>query len=192
MSPGVSSISPIRIFYSYAHDDEPLRKEFEKHLSPLKRQGLIIDWHDRDISAGSEWASEINSNLNAAHIILLFISADFLASDYCYGVEMQRALERHEAKDACVIPIIARPVSMKGTPFSKLEALPADGKAITKWSQPDDVFVDIVQGIRKVVDELLASLSKNNSLQPTPPVSLQTQVNSQHEPPSRDSIAVAR
>lgn len=73
MSPGVSSTSPIRIFYSYAHEDELLRKELEKHLSSFKRQGLITDWHDRDISAGAEWASEIDSNLNAAHIILLLI-----------------------------------------------------------------------------------------------------------------------
>ncbi len=64
MSPGLNPTSPIRIFYSYAHEDEPLRKELEKHLSSLKRQELITDWHDRDISAGAEWASEIDSNLN--------------------------------------------------------------------------------------------------------------------------------
>ncbi len=169
MSPGLNPTSPIRIFYSYAHEDEPLRKELEKHLSSLKRQELITDWHDRDISAGAEWASEIDSNLNTAQIILLLISADFLASDYCYGIEMKRALERHDAHDACVIPIIARPVSMKGTPFSKLQALPTDGKAITKWSQRDEAFVDIVQGIRKVVDEMHASQAKNTSLPSTPP-----------------------
>src|SRR5437667_8268610 len=170
MLPNVSSISPISIFYSYAHEDEMLHKELEKHLSLLKRQGLIADWHDRDIGAGAEWSSEIDSSLNTAHIILLLISADFLASDYCYSIEMKRALERHEAKDARVIPIIARPVSMKGTPFSKLQILPTDGTPIIKWPDRDDACVNIVQGISKVVDDLRALRAKASSPQLTPTI----------------------
>src|SRR2546421_2433710 len=91
-NPGV----PLSVFISYAHEDEPWRERLEAHLSLLRRQGLIANWHDRQILAGEEWSQEIDEHLEAASIILLLISPDFLASDYCYEIEMQRALERHQ------------------------------------------------------------------------------------------------
>ena len=112
------------VFYSYCHRDEDLRDELERHLSILKRSGVIQGWHDRQIGAGSEWAGRIHEHLNRAHVILLLISADFLASDYCYDVEMKRAMERHEAGEAVVIPIILRPVDWSGAPFARREAGP--------------------------------------------------------------------
>src|SRR5205085_5289211 len=98
-------VQSIELFYSYAHEDERLRKELEKHLALMKRQKLISAWHDRNIGAGTEWANEIDTHLNTARIILLLISPDFIASDYCYSIEMTRALERHKAGEARVIPI---------------------------------------------------------------------------------------
>ena len=145
---------PIRLFYSYAPKDESFRRELEKHLSMLRWQGLIAEWDNRNISAGTEWAREIDSHLNAADIILLLISSDFLASDYCYSIEVKRALERHDAGEARVIPVLLRPVDLEGTSFSKLQALPTNRKPITKWPKRDDAFLDVVQGIRRVVGEL--------------------------------------
>ena len=144
----------IRIFYAYSHRDEELRVQLENHLSILKHQGLIEGWHDRKISAGREWEGEIDENLNAAHIILLLVSSDFIASDYCYDVEMTRAMERHEAREARVIPIILRSVDWKGAPFGKLHMLPRNATAVTQWSDQDEAFTDIARGIRKVVGEL--------------------------------------
>src|SRR5205823_6498299 len=118
----------LTLFYSYAHADEALRNELEKHLSTLKRQGYITDWHDRNISAGWEWASAIDEHLNTAQVILLLVSSDFIASDYCYSIEMTRALERHTTGDACVIPIILRSVDWEDAPFGKLQALPTEGR----------------------------------------------------------------
>jgi hypothetical protein len=106
MSSTSESARSLEIFYSYAHEDERLRKALDKHLSLLKRDGLISDWYDHKITAGKEWASEILTHLDSAQIILSLVSPDFIASDYCYSVEMQRAMERHELGDACVIPII--------------------------------------------------------------------------------------
>lgn len=99
----------IAVFYSYAHEDESLREQLEKRLSMLRRQGLISEWHDRQIAAGTEWAQEIDAHLETASVILLLVSSDFLASDYCYDIEMQRALERHARSEARVIPVILRP-----------------------------------------------------------------------------------
>lgn len=101
---------PVKIFFCYAHEDEPLLNKLKTHLMPLQRKGLIDVWYDRDISAGTEWEHQIKEQLNTAQIILLLVSPDFMNSDYCYGVEMQRALERHERGEARVIPIILRPV----------------------------------------------------------------------------------
>ena len=143
----------IRIFYCYSHIDEEYRIQLEKHLSILRRHGIIEDWHDRKIGAGREWEGEIDENLNAARIILLLISADFIASDYCYDVEMKRAMERHEAGDARVIPIMLRSVDWKGAPFAKLQALPQGAKAVTQWDDPDEAFTDIAKGIRNAVEE---------------------------------------
>jgi TIR domain len=124
-------IKGIKIFFSYAHKDEKWRKELEKHLSLLKRQGFISGWNDREISAGEEWKQEIDTQLKSAQIILLLISPDFMASEFCYSIEMKLAMKRHYAGEARVIPIILHEVDWKKAPFGKLQALPKDGKAVT-------------------------------------------------------------
>ena len=144
----------IEVFYSYSHVDEGLRKQLENHLSILRRKGVITNWHDRKIGAGREWEGEIDKHLNTARVILLLISSDFIASDYCYDVEMERALQRHEVEEARVIPVILRPVDWTEAPFAGLLALPRDGEAVTQWDNQDAAFKDIARGIRRVVEEL--------------------------------------
>lgn len=146
----------IEVFFSYSHRDEDLRIELETHLSILQRQKVIQGWHDRKISAGTEWAGQIDQHLNTAHVILLLISPAFVASDYCYDIEMQRALERHHAGEAYVIPIMLRPIDIEGTPFCKLQLLPRDACPVTTWSNRDEAFLDVARGIRKVVNDLRA------------------------------------
>ncbi len=158
-------VSPITLFYSYAHEDELLCNELEKHLSLLRRHGLIAEWHDHQIVAGTEWAHEIDEHLETASIILLLISPDFLASDYCYDIEMERALERHKRGEAHVIPIIVRPVDWHDAPFAHLHCLPGDGKPITEWDNQDAAFREITQGIRRVLEQ------RATSARPTPRVS---------------------
>ena len=113
----------LELFYSYAREDEALRKKLETHLTTLRREGLINQWHDRDIIAGSPWAEEIDAHLKKARIILLLVSPDFIASDYCYSVEMQEAIKRQVTGETRVIPIILRPCVWKNTLFGKLQAL---------------------------------------------------------------------
>src|SRR5207248_2158496 len=123
----------IKLFYCYAREDKALREELEKHLSWLRRRYQLKNWHDREILPGEVWEQAIDAHLNAAHLIFLLISPDFMASDYCYGKEMQRALERHTAGTCHVIPILLRPTFWKGAPFSSLQLLPTDAKPITLW-----------------------------------------------------------
>jgi hypothetical protein len=156
----------IELFYSYAHKDERLRNELNKHLYNLKRQGLIADWYDRDISAGTEWEQEIDIHLNTAQVILLLISPDFMASDYCYSIEMKHALERHELREARVIPIILKIVDWKDAPFSKLQVLPKNAKAVTSWKDRNAAFFEIAKGIREALQDLRPTPSHNAGLSP--------------------------
>lgn len=150
----ISRPNSFEVFYSYSHVDEELRQQLENHLTILRRQEIITDWHYRKISAGREWEGEIDEHLNSAHVILLLISSDFMASDYCYEVEMQRAMERHEAEEARVIPVILRTVDWQHAPFGKLNALPTGVLPVIEWPNQDAAFTDIAKGIREVVEEL--------------------------------------
>ncbi len=148
---------PLELFFSYAHKDEELRDELAKQLEILRRRGFIKPWHDRKITAGTESKGRIDEHLETARIILLLISADFLASDYCYDIELRRAMERHEAGEARVIPIILRACDWHDAPFGKLQALPKDGKPVTSWPNRDEAFEDIAKGIKRAVQELLSN-----------------------------------
>ncbi len=146
--------SSVELFYSYAHRDEKFRNQLEIYLKLLERQKLITSWHDRRITASTEWAGAIDSHLQSAQIILLLVSADFLASDYIYDVELKQAMERHEAGEARIIPIILRPCDWTTSPFSKLQALPKDAKPVTKWANRDEAWANIAAGIRAVIQEI--------------------------------------
>jgi tetratricopeptide (TPR) repeat protein len=163
------SSNPVEVFYSYAHEDASWLNELEKHLSLLRRQGLITAWHDRHILPGTDWSQAIDEHLERASVILLLISADFLASDYCYGIEMRRALERHQANEARVIPILLRPVDWKDAPFARLQALPTAAKPITTWRNRDEAFTDVASGIRRVIEDL-SSLQASAPRAALPPV----------------------
>ena len=147
----------LNIFYIYSRKDEVLRDELETHLKLLQRQGFINQWSDRQIKAGSDWNKEIDRNLEEADIILLLISADFIASDYAYDIEMERALERHMAGEAKVVPVILRDVGWKSAPFGELEVLPKGGNPVTKWDDRDTVWRCVEEGIREVVRAIIQS-----------------------------------
>lgn len=151
---GMTGDREVEVFFSYSHQDETLRNDLEKHLSALKRSKSVRAWNDRKITPGLEWKHEISGALESADLILLLISADFLASDYCYDKEMQRAMERHEAGEARVVPVILRPCDWTSTPFAKLQALPKDAKAVTSWKVRDRALSDVATGIRKTVEEI--------------------------------------
>jgi TIR domain len=139
------------VFFSYAHTDEDLRDQLEKHLTMLKRQGVIETFHDRRIVVGSEVDQSISAELERADVILLLVSPDFLASAYCYDIEMQRALQRHERGEARVIPVIIRHCEWKEAQFGKLMATPLDGKPVRSFPDLDEAFLQVTQAIRQAI-----------------------------------------
>lgn len=142
------------LFFSYSHVDERLRDQLEIHLSQLRRDRLIEAWHDRRILAGSNLDDSISEQLEAADIVLLLVSPDFINSDYCYSREMAVALERQARKEAHVIAVILRACDWTSSPLGKLLALPTDARAVTSWPNRDEAFTDVAKAIRKVVNSL--------------------------------------
>jgi TIR domain len=149
------TLSPVKVFCSYSYEDRRYLQKLKIHLSGLEREGLISTWHDCEIPAGTDRAKTIDSHLETASLILILISADFIASDYSYEIEMTHAMERHNAGKARVIPILLRSVAgWQNAPFGHLQVLPNDGKFVTQWDDQDEAFTNIAQGIREVLGDV--------------------------------------
>jgi hypothetical protein len=147
----------LSLFISYSHTDEGIKTELLKHLEPLRRLGLIEAWNDRKLKPGEEWDKVISSKLEEADIVLLLVSIDFINSSYCYDIELKQALDRHDAKEARVVPVILRACMWQDALFAKLQALPKDGRAVSLWPDPDAALLNIAEGVRKVAEEILES-----------------------------------
>ncbi len=157
-SPGQSAVAaprPLCVFISYSHADAELLKQFVKALSQLEHDGLVECWYDDKITGGTEWAGKIEECLNAADLVVLLVSRDFLASSFCYDVEMPAALARHKRGQTRVVPIILAPCDWKTTPFAKLNALPKEGRPVVEWL--DNALLDVARGLRAVAEELRGS-----------------------------------
>ncbi len=154
------------VFFSYALKDAPLLEELKKHLQPLKREGLISVWYDNTISvAGKAWQRERAAQLDNASIIILLISPDFLASDYIYSVEMPRAMQRHTAGEARIIPVLLKPAHWESAPFAQFTPLPTNAQPITSWRDRNKAFLNVTEGLRAVLETLQAhpSVQQNNT-----------------------------
>jgi hypothetical protein len=155
-----------RLVFSYAREDEALRDRLEVHLRPLERAGLLACWHDRDIRAGGTWREDIRRAIERADVVLLLISPDFVASEYCYTVEMAGALRRHAAGSALVIPVLLRPVAAAaGQPWAELQGIPRDLRAVTLWPDLDEALATVAR-------EVLEALENWSPARPAGPASL--------------------
>jgi TIR domain len=143
-----------RVFISYSHKDEELRNQLEVQLAMLKRQGLIETWHDRRMLAGDHLDWTISAELDAADVVLLLVSPDFLASDYCYKIEKGRALERHREGTARLVSVVLRPCDWTHTDLANYLVTPTDGRAITTWPNQDEAFLDVAKSIRRAIEEI--------------------------------------
>ncbi|HET9999379.1 MAG TPA: toll/interleukin-1 receptor domain-containing protein [Ktedonobacteraceae bacterium] len=145
---------PLEIYYSFAHvrEDEVLVEQLKKQLAVLRSQNRISEWDLGKVFGGQEVRTEVTKHLNAARIILLFFSSDYMASDACM-YESSRAMERHESQVATVIPILLRPVAMlEETPFAKIQGYPKNGRAISELgNRKQAAFAEIAGEISAIV-----------------------------------------
>jgi hypothetical protein len=152
-----------RVFYSYSHKDTEWRDRLSTYLAPLKRQSKIVEWYDRKIQPGADWETEISAQLESAQLIVLLISADFLASEYCFGVEVEKAFVRLKRGEVKVVPILVEPCLWEESPFSALQIVPRDAKAISKWGSTGEALEVVAREIRTLVSEAPPSPSQPSS-----------------------------
>ena len=162
----MSTPKPIELFISYSREDERLFQKLEKHLVPLERHGLISVWHDRRIEAGNEWTRQLDEHIERARAVLLLVSPAFLASAYCYDIELARVLERHEAGQVKVIPILLRPCDWHTAPFAKFQVLPSNAIPITKWRNQNKAFQSITAELVRAIGTLQATAALAPPLTP--------------------------
>jgi len=144
----------IDTFISYAHADKALYEQLMSHLKPLEREHLLNIWSDPRILPGTDFSREILLQLHRATLILLLVSRHFVVSEFCWSVEMERAMARQEAGTARVIPIILSPVDWNTCPFGRLQALPQLAAPVTTWPNRDEAFVEIARSIRQLVQQV--------------------------------------
>jgi hypothetical protein len=101
----------------------------------------------------------IPGRLGGADRAPLLVSIDFINSKYCYDVELEMALELHEERKLKVIPVILCDCLWSHSPFAKLQALPKDGKAGSRWNGRDEALADVVEGVKLVAEGILKSRS---------------------------------
>lgn len=145
----------INLFYSYAHEDEELCEEIIHALEPLRDEGIVSEWYDRQILAGENWRKQISENLDRAKIVLLMVSPDFMNSDYCMGVELRQALDRHWERQCRIVPIILRNCHWTNTRFGSFQALPRDAMPVEQWENQEEALFSIMEGIRAVCNEIV-------------------------------------
>ncbi|MPZ82340.1 MAG: TIR domain-containing protein [Actinophytocola sp.] len=148
---------PCRVFVSYAHVDEAERIRLTVHLAPLVREGLINPRCNRVILPGADWKREINNELAQADIVILLVTADFIASVYCFEKEMVEALRGRAEDGVRVLPVIVKPADFRNMPFGRFQALPRNLRPISTWANADEAWLEVVHGVREVVRDIYRS-----------------------------------
>jgi hypothetical protein len=143
----------VTVLLCYAREDERMARQLKQHLSSLERNRYISVWDYGNIDPGTEWNEELKKHLNEAEIILLLVSASFLASDYCYEIEMQQAIERHERQEARVIPVILRDCYWNTPPLDKLQPLPDGARPVVQWKGQDKGYTNIVEALARIAKQ---------------------------------------
>lgn len=152
-----------KVFISYSHRDEAFKESLDEHLCLMQRTGLVEIWHDRKIVPGQEWDKQIDVRLEQADVIIFLISSSFISSEYCYDIEVKKAIELHVQKKAVLIPVIVRACDWHEAPFGKFQGLPKDAKPIAKWEDVDTAWLDVVQGLKQTVKKFTTTSSSTPS-----------------------------
>ncbi|WPO84372.1 toll/interleukin-1 receptor domain-containing protein [Chryseobacterium sp. JJR-5R] len=152
----------MKAFISYSHKDESYLERLKVHLTQMNRDGLISEWNDKEIHAGSSLDDSISDALTSSELFLALVSPDYIASNYCYEKEFRTALQMHEEKKLIVVPIIVEPCDWQNAPFGKIKSLPKDGKAVAEWTNANNAFLNIIQELRRLLNSSKASVPVQN------------------------------
>jgi TIR domain len=166
----VTGAMEVFIVYAANSADEGHRENLEKHLSVLTRQQEIVLRHERLVTADKDTQAELKGMLDGADVIVLLLSPDFIASDFCYNDQMSVAMKRQRDHTARVIPVLVGSCYWEPLPFSELKVLPASRKAITSHPDEASAWTEVAREIHAAIKELrgLPNASLRTRLQQPP------------------------
>lgn len=142
---------PVKAFVSYSHKDLEYLKELRSALAPLMRLQKLQLWDDRDIDAGDEWEKVIFQQLEEADIVLCLVSADFVASDFCYKKEFGAALEAHRKGEKTIVPVMLRKTDWQDLPLAEIQGTP--GEWITSAKNKDEAWTKVCESLRPALNK---------------------------------------
>jgi GTPase SAR1 family protein len=151
-----SQTANVKIFISYAHVDDDIRKLFEERYLKAIQNHYAEDlevWSDIKLKPAAGWDNKIKNEINAANVIIFFLSNGFLASNYINETEIQKALGRYRQKQQIIVPIYIEEISKKLLPFSDKQYLPG-GKPLKEWRPRNKAWVKIQDGLITIIDDI--------------------------------------
>lgn len=148
----------VRIFVSYSHFDAAARTKLETHLAPLVRDG-VRTWFDGNMDPGDPLDASISKALRQAHILVALLSPEYISSRYCQ-IEYERAMARRARGTMRVVAVVVRPCGWKETKAAGFKLLPEDGRNVLEWRSADAAFLDVAQGIAKLVRTIRAGMAE--------------------------------
>lgn len=164
IEPVKSAPAPLKLFLSYSHKDEKYVNELRKDLKLMERNGLIVPWYDRALTAGEKWEALIFQELNDSDVIVCQISRDFLNSDFCVLTELKTAIERQKAGEATLIAYILTECGWKEVPeLSQFQVLPKDAKPLIDWKDKNKYWRAVAEGIQSALKELQKKMPERRS-----------------------------
>jgi hypothetical protein len=156
----------LRLFYSYSRKDAEWCDRLNAHLQGLSKL-LEQAWYDRKMRPGDDWNQEITEHLDAADIIVLLVSSNYFGSVFC-GLELERAMERHQKGEAAVIPVMLRQYNISEAAFARLNTCPPADQPIdsSAWADKELALKTVSEAIERVARERMGMGSKNQLLHP--------------------------
>lgn len=152
----------LRAVCLYAQEDDTFRRELDAHLAPLREHQQLETWDEACLLPGEAISAAMQKAIDAAHLIIILASADFVQSENLYRDHLARAIARFEARQAKIFPVMVRRFAWEGTLFDRLPIkLPQENgvvKPVAEWEQRDTAYAEVVNLILRHVKFLLEDL----------------------------------
>lgn len=110
------------VFISYSHADRQWLDRLQVHLKPIEREGRLVRWDDTELKPGAKWETDIIDAINSAKVIVLLVTAEFLASDFIATTELPLILRVAEERGAKVLPVIVSSCMWPYHPLATFQA----------------------------------------------------------------------
>lgn len=162
--PIASPVRPLRILIAYAPEDSTWIERFHAHISVLQASYPSHQWYNCELRTESAAIQLAETYFNTADLIILFMSADFLALNRYYEHSIEHIMKRSNAEETRLIPVLLRSIYWNASPLSRYQPLPSNGQFINQWPDHDAAFTHVVQQLGAVIETLASQQSKRPSV----------------------------